>query len=67
MLDAASTIHPVPEILHQVEADTILEKERSLFQVLFEKEKKTPFLLIVYSFSNGIKVIVYGMTDLSCV
>jgi hypothetical protein len=25
-----------------VEADTILEKERSLFQVLFEKEQKDP-------------------------
>lgn len=37
---AASTIQPVPENLHQVERDTIPEKERSLFQVIFEKEKK---------------------------
>lgn len=37
---AASNIHPVPENLYQVESDTILVKERSLFQ---ENLKKTNF------------------------
>jgi hypothetical protein len=37
---AASTIHPVPENLYQLELNTILAIERFLFQVLFEKEKK---------------------------
>ena len=50
-----------------MKADTILVKERSLFQVLFEKRKKSIFSVMIYSFSNGIRVIVYGMTDLSCI
>jgi hypothetical protein len=48
-LDPARAIYPAPESLHQVERDTIPDKERSLFQVVIEKEK-TIFSVIVYLF-----------------
>jgi hypothetical protein len=55
---AASTIHPVPENLYQVEPNTILAIERFLFQVMFEKKETPTHLFYIYEkiFIRGVSI-----------